>query len=112
MEQIDDIAKKLREGYYTSNPVGASEDLAILAGNYAWVCGMLEQILQRKPALWNTIRRDDEVKSDTQAERIYQKTEDGINEMGLRLRLKAMDKMSSALKSLIRIAEGESNNQL
>lgn len=105
---MEEIAKKLREGYYTSNPAGASEDLAILAGNYAWVCGQLEMILQRKPAIWNTMRK--ETKSDTACERLYEQTEDGVNEMGLKLRLKSMDKMSSALKSLIRIAEGESKN--
>ena len=105
---MEEIAKKLKEGHYTSNPVGAAEDLAILAGNYGWVCGQLEQILQRKPAIWNTIRKD--VKSDTACERAWEMTSDGLNEMGLRLRLKGMDKMSSALKSLIRIAEGESHN--
>ena len=105
----EDIIKKLKEGHYTSNPVGASEDLAILAGNYGWVCGQLEMILQRKPAIWNTLRKD--VKSDTACERAWEQTSDGLDEGGLRLRLKAMDKMSSALKSLIRIAEGEAHNQ-
>ena len=82
---MEEIAKKLKEGYYTSNPVGAAKDLAILAGNYGWVCGQLETILSRKPAIWNTMRKD--VKSDTACESV-EMTSDGLNEMGLRLRLK------------------------
>jgi len=110
MQQIDDIAENLRKGFYTSNPAGASNDLGILAGNYAWVCGQLENILQRKPAIWGEIRKN--VKSDTACERAWEQTTDGLNEMGLKLRLKGMDKMSSALKSLIRLAEGEMRNIL
>lgn len=110
MEQVEKIAKNLREGLYTTNPVGSAEDLAILAGNYAWVCGQLEEILQRKPAIWNYIRKN--VKSDTACERAWEMTSDGLDEMGLKLRLKGMDKMSSALRSLIRLAEGELHNTI
>jgi hypothetical protein len=102
------IADGLREGYYRSNPVWSANDLSILAGEYAWICGQLEEILMKKPVWWNAER--DKVKSDTACEKRWQQTEDGINEMGLRLRMKGIEKCMSALKSLLRVAEGEMKN--
>ena len=105
---MNEIAKSLREGVYNGNPIGASHALAQLSGEYAFICGQLEDILSKKPAVWNELRKD--VKSDTAAERVWENTPKGIDETGLRLRLKAMDKMSSALKSLINLASGELRN--
>ena len=105
---MNEIAKNLREGVYNANPVGASHALAQLSGEYAFICGQLEEILSSKPAVWNELRKD--VKSDTACERVWENTKKGIDETGLRLRLKAMDKMSSALKSLINLATGELRN--
>ncbi len=102
------IMDGLREGYYRSNPAWCANDLSILSGEYAWICGQLEEILVKKPAWWNVER--EKVKSDTACEKQWEQTEDGVNEMGLRMRMKGAEKMMSALKSLLRVAEGESHN--
>lgn len=108
MEKINQISQKLRDGGYTSNPVEAAQDRAVLAGEFAWIMGQLEQILQTKPAIWNELRKN--VKSDTACERVWEQTEAGINEMGLKLRAKSVEKMMQALGTLVKIAESEANN--
>lgn len=102
MDNITRIQNELREGQFTSNPHGAAEAKALLAGEYAWICGQMEDILKRKAAVWNEIRKN--VKSDTAAERAYEATADGLNEQGLRLRMKSVERMMSALTSLINLA--------
>lgn len=108
MDNINKIRDSLRNGEYISNPHGAAEAKSVLAGEYSWIMGQLEIILQRKPAIWIEIRKS--VKSDTAAERAWEKTIDGLDEQGLRLRAKGIEKMLSALSSLITIAQGEANN--
>lgn len=110
MENINRISEGLRKGHYTTNPHQCALDLAILAGEYAYIMGQLESILQRKPGIWSEMRKN--FKSDTACERAWESTADGISESGLRLRAKAVERMISAMKSLIRIAEGESRNQM
>lgn len=108
MDNLKKIQENMRIGAYNSNPHQAAEARALLAGEYAWICAQLETILSRKPAIWNTLRKD--VKSDTAAERTWEQTTDGLNEAGLRLRLKATEKMMQGLSGLLKLAEGESKN--
>lgn len=108
MENIPRVSRALRDGHYTNNPHESAVDLAVLAGEYAWIMGQLESILQRKPAIWSEMRKN--FKSDTACERTWESTQDGMSESSLRLRAKGVEKMMSALKSLIRIAENEANN--
>jgi len=107
-DNLKRIESGLRIGYYKNNPHVCADDLSILAGEYSWMCGQLEDILVTKPSYWNSKRA--EVKSDTACEKAWEMTEAGINETGLRLRLKGVEKMMSALKSLLRLAEQEAKN--
>ncbi len=107
-DNIQRITEGLKSGYYRNNPEWSANDLSLLAGEYSWICGQLEDILQRKANVWNILRKDQ--KSDTATERAYQATEDGLNEQGLRLRMKRCEKMMSALKTLVRIATEEAHN--
>lgn len=108
MENIKRITEYLRNNEYISSPHQAAEDQAILAGEYAFIMGQLETILMNKPSIWNKVRI--QVKSDKAAERIWESSEEGVNEMGFRLRAKSCEKMMSALKTLVRLAEGETKN--
>lgn len=108
MENIKRIQQNLKEGFYTHNPSACAEDRAILSGEYSWICGQLETILQRKPAIWNEIRKN--VKSDTACERVWEQTSDGLDEQGLRLRLKSCEMMMRGLSSLLKLADGEAKN--
>jgi len=80
-----------------------------LTGEYSFFAGQLEDILVRKPAVWNAKRSD--FKSDAACDRWWEATEDGINETGLRIRMKRIEKEISAINSLLRVAEGEAKNE-
>lgn len=108
MKNIKRIQDALRNKGYIQNPHGAAEDQAILAGEYSFLCSQLEEILMGKPNWWNLKRAT--FKSDTACEKAWQETPNGLLETGLRLRMKGIEKMMSALKSLIRMAEAEMNN--
>lgn len=79
-----------------------------LAAEYSFVAGQLEQILARKPVIWNTMRAFH--KSDKATDREYEATSDGIDEVGLRWRIKRIEKLMGAISSLLRVAEGEAKN--
>lgn len=106
---MQEIENNLKSGIYKNNPHQCAEDRARLSGEYSFYAGQLEEVLSRKPSLWNSMRNNH--KSDTACERAYEQTEDGINEIGLRLKLKRIEKMMSGMSSLIKIAEGEAHNQ-
>ena len=106
---MQEIENNLRQGIYKNNPHKCAEDRSRLSGEYSFYSAQLEDVLSRKPAVWNTLRPNH--KSDTACERAYEQTEDGINETGLRLKLKRIEKMMSGMSSLIKIAEGEARNQ-
>ena len=112
MKKMEDnykrIESNLRIGYYGNNPSACADDHAILAGEYSFLCGLMEGVLKTKSAIWNELRKN--VKSDTSADRAYDHTENGLNEIGLKLRMKGAEKMLSGLKSLIRNAENEAKN--
>jgi len=96
-QSISSIQEQLKTGKFS--PTQAVEARIVLAGYYAWTSEQLEDILIRKPATWSKIREG--CKSDKQADRLYEETQDGINEIGLSMRLKRYEKMMSALKTII-----------
>ena len=103
---MQEIIKNLESGFYSSNTAGqAADDLAILSGTYARTCSEIEEVLSRKPAIWLVLR--DKAKSDTSAERAWENSPEGIKEMQLRFRMKAIEKMMSSLKSIISVAQNE-----
>lgn len=79
-----------------------------LAGWYSHYAGQLEEIMARRPSVWNELRKP--LKSDKSADRAYESTEDGIQLMRLTMTLKKLDKMTSAISSLLRLKELEARN--
>lgn len=106
MDTIKKIQTELQMG--SIPPHQCAEYRAILSGYYSFYAGRLEEILLRKPAVWQQLRKDQ--KSDKATDNVYAATQDGMNEMGLRLRLKSLEKMMGGLKALQDLAEGESRN--
>lgn len=95
----------------TANPSELSKLRLWLAGQYAYLNGQLTAILIRKPGAWNQIRYSGEVKSDTAADRLWDATEDGLNEMQFSRQMKSIEKLLSAVKTRIEILQGESRAQ-
>lgn len=78
------------------------------SAEYAHFSEQLGDILETKANLWVGIR--EETKSDKQADKAWDATPDGIQEMRLRLRLKALEKEMSAISSHLRVLDTEARN--
>src|SRR3990167_2847422 len=89
------LSKRIREEL---TPADLSELRLELAGEYAYLNSQLIEILKDKPLVWQSIRYGGECKSDTAAEREWQRTQDAQKETLLRMELKTIDKLSSAIK--------------
>lgn len=108
-DNILKIQEQLRSGELSAiNPHACAAAKALLAGEYSFYISQLSDIVVRKPQNWLRLREN--VKSDKQADREYERTSDGINELGLEMKVKQIDKMQSALSSLIRMAEMDAKN--
>jgi hypothetical protein len=77
-----------------------------LAGEFSFLASRLEEVKRKKPEEWNKLRPN--FKSDTACERAWEATEFGLEEMSLKLKLKSMEKMLSALRGMheLKVAEG------
>lgn len=104
---LENIQQELMIGQ--KSPHTLAEYKLILSGEYSFVVGQLEDILKTKPAVWNELRKNQ--KSDKATERVWEASSDGLNEIGLRWKLKKLEKMMGAISSLLRVAEGEAKNQ-
>lgn len=108
-DKIKEIAEELK-----SNKGLAPRDLAefrlALAAEYAYLNSQLIEILMRKPAKWNELRRDQ--KSDMATERVFSATLDGLKEIELRMKLKSIEKLSSAIRTQLEVMIGESKMQI
>jgi len=108
MDLINTIAEEMRT---VTLPPQVIDDYKVkLSGEFYRLSELLNIILTRKPVLWLTKRND--FTSDTQCERWWQATQDGIDEMLLRSRMKSVEKLLSALSSRLRLLEQEARNQI
>lgn len=89
-------------------PRETAEERVRLAGEYARDAELLTDILTKKAELWVMLREG--VKSDKSADKAWDSMPLGIEEMRIRLRMKAAEKQMSAMKTLIDVANGEARN--
>ena len=108
MDNLLKVENLIRAGQLNNNPHLVAEYKAKLAGEFSFFMGLLEDILTRKPSWWVAQRK--EYKSDSACDKSWEMTEDGINEMGLRLRIKRCEKLINALGTLLKVVEMEIKN--
>lgn len=106
MDIVKQAQEFLRSGQ--TNPHEARDLRSRLAGEYSFRSGMLQDILARKPKTWMDIRAT--TTSDKQADQKWEQSDDGINEVGLKMQIKAIEKMMSALKTIVDVQMNERNN--
>jgi hypothetical protein len=82
-----------------------------LGGQYAYLNDQLVEVLTKKSEEWTNIRYSEGVKSDTAAERIWQRSPDGQRETFLRMELKSIEKLMQGLKARSEVMMGEAKNQ-
>lgn len=103
---IQEITQRLQQGNIT--PHEAVEYRQIIAGWYSFYSQQLQDILVRKPVTWSAMRKNH--KSDKACDQEWNATENGINEIGLAMSLKRCEKILSALKTVIDIANVDWRN--
>lgn len=91
------------------NPHEIAEERVRLANRYSELTTELQIILSSKAMRWTEIRAG--VKSDAQADRLWDATPEGQKENQIRLSLKAIDKQLSALRTMLEVLSGEARNQ-
>lgn len=88
-----------------------AEERVTLSSEYATLSEELGDILTLRAAKWAMFRSDSECKSDKAADRKWESTPEGLREMRLRLKMKAMEKQIAAIGSMLRVLEAEGRNQ-
>lgn len=99
---LEHIESQLKPGL---NPHTAADLRIELSGYYSRMSGELEEILAVKPTKWLLMRK--EVKTNRDADMMWDGSEMGIKEMRLRMGLKRIEKIISSLSSYLRNAENE-----
>lgn len=89
-------------------PNEIADERVRLAGEYARDTEKMIEVLKNKAVLWAQLRV--QVKSDKAADRAWEALPLGLEEMKLRLTMKASEKMMSALKTKLEVLEGEARN--
>ena len=79
-----------------------------LAGEFFYLGTELAMVLTKKAEIWKEVRK--KVKSDKKADIEYELTECGKKEILLKMKLKAMEKMLSALRTTFETQQGEAMN--
>jgi hypothetical protein len=90
------------------SPHQLAEDRLQLAADYSAASEALERILSVKPATWQNLRES--TKSDKAADKLWEATALGIEEMQLRMKCKRIEKQMSAIKTMVDIYQGEARN--
>lgn len=90
-------------------PMEIADERVRLAGEYARDSEIMAALLTQKATLWPELRENS--KSDKSADKAWDSMPLGIEEMKLRLKMKASEKMMSALKTKLEVLEGEARNQ-
>jgi hypothetical protein len=91
------------------SPGALSEILMHLSADYAHKTSEFTEVLAKKATAWPRLREERE--SDKQADKAWDATIEGRLEMSLRLELKSLEKLMSAIKAHLRTKEVEARNQ-
>ena len=92
-----------------TNPHELAEENIKLADYYGKVAEELIKVKTLKAEKWVFLRAD--CKSDTQADRAWEKTEDGLKELTLHYKLKTIEKKMSAARKMIDVLNVEMRGQ-
>ena len=102
---LEAIEKELE----TSPTPGRLADIRVLlSAKYAYATNEYEKVLMAKPSIWGEMRLNH--KSDTATEREWEGTPEGQAEMHWKFQIKKIERMMSAIKTLIEVKTGEARN--
>ena len=85
-----------------------ADDLITLSEEYSRYSGEFAQHVKLQADYFNTFR--EKHKSDTATQRAFDATDPGVRMVILKLKLKALEKQMSSLRTFLRLAENEAKN--
>lgn len=91
-----------------NNPHTLADERMTLSAEYASLSERLGDIMSIRALEWPLIR--DKTTSDAQADRIWERSQVGIEEVKVRLRLRSIDKRFSAIKTMLEVLSNEARN--
>lgn len=109
--KIDEIIEMIRNNEVLT-PGELAEYKLQLSAEYGYVIGLLDDILRKKPDEWVLIRNREDVSSDKQADREWEASENGKNEMSCKYTLKRIEKVMSGINTKLRAYEQEAKNNI
>lgn len=104
---VENIAKFMREKKFIS-PRDTVRFRNYLAGQFQFISARFSEIITRKPSVWGEIRET--AKSTNEANTLYDVSPDGVEIRVYRYELDAIEKMLSALRSILEQYQTESRN--
>ena len=81
-----------------------------LAAEYGFMTDRLSKILQEKPKTWLEIRQRESIESDKMADRTWEASDLGLEETAIKMKLKSIEKIMSAILTRLHIYEQEAKN--
>jgi hypothetical protein len=104
--EIKELIDKVRNETFIP-PLELSEYKLRLSAEYGYLSEQLSNILKEKPGIWLEIRQREGVKSDKIADTLWEASEFGKKETELKIQLKSIEKLSSAISSRLQMYETE-----
>ena len=89
-------------------PHELSDSLMDLSEQYSRYSGEFAQKIKLQADYFNTFR--DQHKSDNATQKAFDATDDGVKMVVLKLKLKALEKQMSAIRTHLRLLENEAKN--
>lgn len=102
------IEQRMRDN--TLSPHEMAEARTILSGEMSFLTGKLMGVLSEKPFYF--IKHRQSYSSDTACERAWEATEQGLEELRLKMTIKSYERMMSALKTSLEIHSMEARSML
>lgn len=106
---IRDLIEKIRKEEIIT-PGDLANYRLRLAAEYSFLSEQLGEILREKSEIWMEIRQREEITSDKLADRVWEGTTFGKDEISLRLELKSIDKLMSSINTRLRTYEDEARH--
>jgi len=107
MLTLKELSQKLKEGVQFS-PSDLSKIRLELSGHLGLIAEELTAILEQKPGQWLELRKQSQ--SSSEADKKWEASELGIQEMKLRWDIKVVDKISSSLRLRLEVMDKEARN--
>lgn len=109
-QKINEIIERIRTGV-TMSPATAAEYHRIVTGQYAFLSQFYIELLERKAETTSLFRKTEKAKSEAEAQRLFDLSQDGKKLLSVTQNMRTMEKMMSTLKLTAETEQRSIQNQ-